>query len=84
MVFMQCGLVVEENEAVAVVLPDIAYSLTYTMSEIKATLSGRYSKTCQKDFLRPGAAAPIIQRVIISGGALSSLQSFYLLTWWRS
>ena len=46
---------------VAVVLMDIAGSLSHSVAEIKGALEGKWGKTCQKDFLRPGSNSPIIQ-----------------------
>ena len=60
--FLRCGVMVDDKEVVAVVLTDIAESLTYSISEIRGVLDGKYGKMAQKDFLRKGANVPIIQR----------------------
>jgi len=60
--FLRCGVMVDDKEVVAVVLTDIAESLTYSISEIRGVLDGKYGKMAQKDFLRKGATVPIIQR----------------------
>ena len=51
-----------DDKVVAVVLTDIAESLTYFISEIRGVLDGKYGKMAQKDFLCKGANVPIIQR----------------------
>lgn len=58
--FMRCGVNVNKKEVVAVVLADIAKSLTHSITEIRGILEGMYGKMAQKDFLR--AMVPIIQR----------------------
>lgn len=62
MQFLRFGLVVEEKEVLAVVLTDIAQSLSYSIAEIKDILDGICDKMCQKDFLRIGAHDPVIKR----------------------
>ena len=45
-----------------VVLSEIEESLTHSVGEVKAILTGTYEKTCQKDFLRQTSTSTTIQR----------------------
>lgn len=59
---MRCGLFVDEQEVVAVVLGDIEDALTHTLPDIRTSLHGTYGTTCKKDFLRPTSDSLTIQR----------------------
>ena len=59
---MRCGLLVEEQKVVAVVLGDIGDGLTHAMPDIRASLNEVYGTACKKDFLQPTSDSFIIQR----------------------
>lgn len=59
---MRCGLTVDNKNVVAVVLTEIEACLTYSITNIRSTLEGKWGKMVQKDFLRRGVTDTVIKR----------------------